>query len=609
MSPTQPSFVSRPEIVGSFGVVSSTHWIASAVAMSILERGGNAFDAAVAGGLTLQAVEPHLNGPAGEVPIVFYNARTEQTEVLCGQGVAPGAATPERFTDLGLDLIPGSGLLATVVPGAFDAWLVMLRDHGTMRLRDVFEPLIHYARNGIPVLPRINSAVAGMRTVFENHWHGSRDVYLKNGDLPQVGTMHRNPVMADTYERILSEAEAVGGDRDRQIEAARRAWYKGFVAEAMDRFSQSGDVLDVDGVPHKGLLTADDMGRWEANYEKPLSLKFRDFEVFKPGPWSQGPVMLQQLSLLDGFALEDMDPSGDEYIHLILEAGKLAFADREAAYGDPKFSDVPMEHLLSKTYAEERRRLMGETASLDLQPGIQTDAAWEAHLAAIRTRETKAAAGAGEPTVAPILGVGEPTVALPPAERGDTCHICVVDRHGNMVSATPSGGWLQSSPVIPELGFPLNSRAQMFWLQPGLPSTIAPYKRPRTTLSASLAHRDGKPYMAWGTPGGDQQDQWSLQLFLRHAVSGLNLQQSIEAPNWHTDHFPSSFWPRAAKPNTVVVDGQMPEATVTKLRDRGHDVVVGPVWSEGRLCAVSQKDGILKGGADPRTSQGYAIGR
>jgi gamma-glutamyltranspeptidase/glutathione hydrolase len=577
--------------------------------MSMLERGGNAFDAAVAGGFTLQVVEPHLNGPAGEVPILVHDVRKGKTEVICGQGVAPGAATPERFAELGLDLVPGTGLLATVVPGSFDAWMLMLRDYGSMTVREVLEPVIHYARKGVPVLPRISSAVASMRTVYENHWPGSRDIYLKNRDVPKVGAMHTNPTLADTYERILAEAEAAGGDREKQIEAARRAWYKGFVAEHIDRFSQSGTVLDAEGNPHKGLLNGDDMARWQATVEAPVSTTFRDYEVFKPGFWSQGPVMLQQLALLEGYNLEELDASGDEYVHLMLEAAKLAFADREAAYGDPAFVDVPMETLLSKDYAAARRKLISDTSSLQLQPGVATTPAWQAHLDALNRREATSAVGAGEPTVAPVLGIGEPTVALPPAERGDTCHLCVVDRHGNMVSATPSGGWLQSSPIIPELGFPLNSRAQMFWLQPDLPSTIAPYKRPRTTLSASIAHRDGKPYMAWGTPGGDQQDQWSLQLFLRHTVSGLNLQEAAEAPNWHSDHFPSSFWPRASKPNTVVVDPHMPAETVEKLRKRGHDVTLGPAWSEGRLCAVSRTDDVLKGGADPRSTQCYSIGR
>jgi gamma-glutamyltranspeptidase/glutathione hydrolase len=603
-APRPASFLTRPQIEGTFGAVASTHWIASGVAMGVLERGGNAFDAAVAAGFTLQMVEPHLNGPAGEVPIMVYDRRKGTPEVICGQGVAPAAATIERYTSLGLDLVPGTGLLAACVPGSFGAWMLLLRDYGTISLREALEPAIHYARNGVPVIPRIESSVESVRALFENYWPGSAAIYLKDGG-PRRGGIHRNESVAATYERILTEAEAAGGSRERQIEAARKAWYEGFVAGAVGRFCASGDVLDADGKPHTGLLTADDMARWQARVEKPARGKYRNYEVFKPGPWSQGPVMLQQLALLEGFPLEELDPNGAEFVHLIVECSKLAFADREAFYGDPDFVDVPLDRLLSKPYNDERRRLVGDDASAELISG-RSDEAWQRHLAAVARRRVDTAVGAGEPTVA---GTGEPTVAEPVAERGDTVHIDVVDRFGNMVAATPSGGWLQSSPVIPALGFPLGTRGQMFWLRPGLPSSLAPGKRPRTTLSASIAFRDGEPYLAWGTPGGDQQDQWSLQLFLRHAASGLGLQQSIEQPGWHSEHFPASFWPRAARPRALVVEGRMPAETVAELRRRGHEVEIGPDWSEGRLCAAARDGALLKAAADPRTTQGYAVGR
>lgn len=599
-------FLTRPQIEGTFGVVASTHWIASAVAMGILERDGNAFDAAAAAGFTLQLVEPHLNGPAGEVPIMVYDHRKGRPQVICGQGVAPDAATIERFDGMGLDLVPGTGLLAACVPGSFGAWMLLLRDYGTMTVRDVLEPAIHYARCGVPVIPRIESSVASMKSVFASYWPGSAGVYLKNGRGPKRGELHANSTLADTYERILREAEAAGGNRERQIEAARDAWYRGFVAEAIDRFCSTGDVLDADGSPHRGLLTGDDMARWTATVEQPVSAPFREFEVFKPGFWSQGPVMLQQLTLLEGFPLEDLDTNDAEFVHAVVECSKLAFADREAFYGDPAFVDVPVDRLLSRSYADERRALVSKDASGELLSGRMGESNWQRHLDAIAQRKTLAAAGAGEPTVA---GIGEPTVADVVAERGDTVHIDVIDRHGNMVAATPSGGWLQSSPVIPSLGFPLGTRAQMFWLERGLPSSLAPRKRPRTTLSNSIAFRDGEPYMVWGTPGGDQQDQWSLQIFLRHAVSGLNLQEAIEQPGWHSEHFPASFWPRAARPRALVVEGRMPARTIAELRRRGHEVEIGPDWSEGRLCVASRSGPILRAGADPRSTQGYAIGR
>lgn len=599
-------FLTRPQIEGTFGVVASTHWIPSAVAMGILERGGNAFDAAAAAGFTLQMVEPHLNGPAGEVPIMVYDRRKNHPEVICGQGVAPDAATIERFESMGLDLVPGTGLLAACVPGSFDAWMLLLRDYGTMSVRDILEPAIHYARKGVPVIPRIESSIASMRPVFEKYWPGSAAVYIPGGNAPRRGGLHTNARAADTYERILHEAEAAGGNRERQIEAARNAWYRGFVAEAIDSFCRKGDVLDAEGNPHRGLLTGDDMARWSAAIEQPVSTTFRKFEVFKPGFWSQGPVMLQQLALLEGFQLEKLGPNSAEFVHTVVECSKLAFADREAFYGDPNFVDVPAELLLSHGYAEERRKLVNDAASAELLSGRMGDTDWQRHLEALGRRKEMSGAGAGEPTVA---GTGEPTVADVVAERGDTVHIDVIDRHGNMVAATPSGGWLQSSPLIPSLGFPLGTRAQMFWLERGLPSSLAPRKRPRTTLSSSIAFRDGEPYMVWGTPGGDQQDQWSLQIFLRHAVFGLNLQEAIEQPGWHSEHFPASFWPRAARPKVLVVEGRFPAHTIAELRKRGHEVEIGADWSEGRLCAASRTGTILRAGADPRSTQGYALGR
>ncbi len=592
-------FTTRPEIEGTFGVVSTTHWIATSVAMGVLERGGNAFDAAVAAALTLQVAEPHLNGPAGEAPVMAMPAGCARPDVICGQGVAPGAATIERYHALGLDLVPGTGLLAACVPGAFDAWMLLLRDYGTIGLREALEPAIYYATEGVPVLPRITATLQGMSDLFNSHWKESAATYLVDGKAQQPGDLLRNPVLARTYARIVDQSEQAGSGRNAQIEAARDCWYRGFVAEEVDRFCRRTDILDGEGNPHQGLLTGDDMARWQARVEEPICGRFRDYDIYKFGPWSQGPVMLQQLALLAAYPLEDLDPVGPEFVHLVTECAKLAFADREAFYGDPEFVDVPMERLMSEPYNSDRRGLVGDRASNELRPGaLKDDAAWKRHAAALAARKTMAAIGAGEPTVGDIV-----------AERGDTVHLDIIDRHGNMVSATPSGGWLQSSPVIPALGFPLGTRAQMFWLEPGLPSSLAPGKRPRTTLSTSVAFRDGKPYMAWGTPGGDQQDQWSTQFFLRHVVGGMNLQQALEAPNWHSEHFPASFWPRAGRPGVIVVEERMPEATIAGLKARGHAVEVGPPWSEGRLGAVSQVDGRFRAAADPRSMQGYAVGR
>ncbi|HEU5434491.1 MAG TPA: gamma-glutamyltransferase, partial [Thermomicrobiales bacterium] len=323
----------------------------------------------------------------------------------------------------------------------------------------------------------------------------------------------------------------------------------------------------------------------------------------------QGPILLQQLALLKGFDLAAMDPLGAPFVHTVVECAKLAFADREAWFADPDFVDVPMTTLLGDAYIAERRRLVGDTASLELRSG-RPDGREPRLFAKAAGHRAALAAGIGEPTMSRD---GEALVLADGEQRGDTCHVDVVDRWGNMISATPSGGWLQSSPVIPELGFGLNTRAQMFWIADGLPTSMAPGRRPRTTLSPSFALKDGAPYMAFGTPGGDQQDQWSTIFFLRHVHFGMNLQEAIDAPSFHTEHMPSSFYPREARPGTVVLEGRMPAATAEALRRRGHTVEIGEEWSEGRLsaCAVEPTpDGtILKAAANPRGMQGYAVGR
>jgi gamma-glutamyltranspeptidase/glutathione hydrolase len=595
-------FTTRPEIRGTFGVVTSTHWVASAVGMAVLERGGNAFDAAVACGFTLQVVEPHLNGPGGDLPAVFYSKREDRVRVLCAQGPSPAAATIDAYRGLGLDLVPGSGFLAAVVPGAFDGWLTLLRDYGTRSLREVLEPAIGYARNGYPVVDRITATVETVRELFETEWPTSAAVYLKGGKPPQPGSLFANPAMAETYARILAEAEAGGGSREAVIDRARAIWAKGWVAQAIHNFVHAEPLMDVSGRRHRGLLTADDMAGWQAGYEDPATYDYGRYRVCKAGPWSQGPTLLQSLAILDGMGVGDMDPTGPDFVHAVVEAMKLAFADREAFYGDPDFVDVPMQVLLSKPYNDGRRALIGDRASLDLRPGMVPG----------YDRSLDAALGVDasvDPRALESMGVGEPTVSKSGVSSGDTVHMDIIDNQGNMFSATPSGGWLQSSPIIPELGFCLGNRAQMFWLDERSPSALAPKKRPRTTLSPGFALRDGEPYLAFGTPGGDQQDQWSLLLFLHHADHGMNLQEAIDCPAFHSEHFPSSFWPRGRKPGRVVVEGRFPQATVDGLTARGHDVQVGEDWSEGRLTAAAKDGEMLKAAANPRGMQGYAVGR
>ena len=603
-------FTTRPEILGTFGVVTSTHWIASAVGMGILEKGGNAFDAAVATGFALQCVEPHLNGPGGEAPILVHSAARKKVEVICGQGVAPQAATIAAFGKLGLDLIPGTGLLPATVPGAFDAWMVLLRDYGTMSLAQVLEPAVAMWMHGFPVVPRMTETIKTVEALFREHWTTSAALYLPEGKPVQPGTIFANPTLGKTYTRVLNEAQAAGGDRVRQIEAARKTWYKGFVAEAIDTFCRTQAVMDVSGRPHKGLLTGDDMARWQASVEAPLTYDYGRYCVAKCGPWSQGPVLLQQLALLAGSGIDKLDPTSPDFVHLMVEAAKLAYADREAFYGDPDFTDVPMQTLLSKRYNDERRKLIGSRASHELRPGIVEGLDYRLDLAAATRRgDLKRGAGAGEPTVGTLAGAGEPTTSKMGHVRGDTVHLDIIDRHGNMVSATPSGGWLQSSPIIPELGLCLGTRGQMFWLDAKAPAALVPGKRPRSTLSPGIALRDGEAYLAFGTPGGDQQDQWATQLLLRHIHAGQNLQEAIDCPAFHTEHILSSFWPRTVRTGVVVVEGRMPQATIEDLRRRGHTVEVGDDWSEGRLTAAARDGRLLKAAANARGMQGYAVGR
>ena len=592
-------FTTRPEIEGTFGVVTSTHWIATAVGMSVLEKGGNAFDAGIATAFALQVLEPHLNGPGGDVPVIVHDVKRGKTEVVCGQGPAPAGAPLAHYRSLGLDMVPGTGLLAACVPGMFDAWMLLLRDYGTMRVADVLTPAIFYARSGHPLVERASATIGVVADLFRDHWPTSAAVYLPDGKVPQPGVLFTNPTLADTYERVLREAESAGSDRVAQIERARKIWSQGFVAEAIDKFCRTQEVMDVTGERHRGVLTGADMAAWQAHVEAPLTYDYGRYTVCKAGIWSQGPVLLQQLALLKGFDLDGLDPTGTEFIHLQVECAKLAFADREKFYGDPDFSDIPAATLLSDRYNDERRKLVTDKASLDLRPG-----SIEGFGAVVAMRRAEGARGA-----VGAFGAGEPTVGRLGEVNGDTVHFDIVDRDGNMISSTPSGGWLQSSPVIPELGFCLGTRAQMFWLDEKHPAALVPGKRPRTTLSPTMALRDGEPYLAWGSPGGDQQDQWTTQFFLRHVHCDMNLQEAIDAPAWHSEHFPISFWPRTARPGVLVIESRVPEATIKELRARGHEVEVGPGWSEGRLTAASRVGPRRRAAANPRGMQGYAAGR
>ena len=595
------SFTTRPTLQGTFGMSASTHWLATASAQSVLERGGNAFDAVVAGAFVLHIVEPHLNGPGGDMTGIFVTAENpSEPVVLMGQGPAPAAATREHYLAEGLELVPGAGALAAAVPAAVDAWLLLLQEHGTWELQDVLAFAVDYARNGHPVVGRVGSTIESVAELFTEHWPTSAAQWMPAGRAPRDGEIIRNEAYASVLDRLVA-AGSSAGTRTARIEAARREWREGFVARAAVDF-QAAAHRHSSGTDHAGVMTMEDFAGCQARFEPAVTFDFRGHTIAKTGAWGQGPALLQTLAILDGFDDEHLDPSSAVGAHTILEAQKLALADRDSYYGD---AEVPLDYLLSAEYAAERRALITDRASSEIRPGNVPG-----HTPFIPPLRTEylppALAGAGG-----FAGAGEPTVMPTGETRGDTCHIDVVDQWGNMVSATPSGGWLQSSPAIPELGFCLGSRLQMTWLEEGAPSTLMAGKRPRTTLTPTLVLRDGKPVTALGSPGGDQQDQWQLLYLLRTIVGGYSPQQAVDAPALHTTSMAGSFWPRTWTPAGAVVEDRLGEEVISDLEARGHAVTRAGDWALGRLSSVvsEPETGLLKAAANPRGAQGYAAGR
>ncbi|QGN31857.1 gamma-glutamyltransferase family protein [Microlunatus sp. Gsoil 973] len=591
-------FTTRPELAGTFGMVTSTHWLASQSGMAVLEAGGNAFDAAVATGFVLQVVEPHLNGPGGDLPLILKRVDHEP-EVLCGQGGAPAGATIEHFRDLGLATVPGTGLLAAAVPGSSVAWLTLLRDHGTMWPADILKYAIHYAESGHPVVERVAALISKMADYFRTYWPTSAQTWLP---APRPGQLQTNPVLARTYSRLVQESQRAD-TREAACDRAIRAWSEGFVAEAIDAFAKR-PMMDSSGTEHTGVITGSDLANWRPSYEQPMSLSWRDNTIYKAAGWAQSPVFLETLAIMDPLldarfgSDKNWKGFGADQIHLVVEAQKLAFADRDAWFGDaPDHQDLA--GLLDPAYLASRRSLISETASLDLRPG---------RLNGLDPRLPDLSV-----VTAPVedASSGEPTVQRDGRTKGDTCHMDVVDRWGNVVSATPSGGWLHSSPTVPDLGFCLGTRLQMVWLEPGLPSSLVPGRRPRTTLSPGMAVAQDGTVTGFGTPGGDQQDQWAMVFWLAHTLGGMNLQAAIDQPTFNIKSMISSFEPRVPEPGVVEVEGRFGADVIADLQRRGHTVTVTGDWSLSRMTAASYdpNTGVLKAGANPRGMQGYAVGR
>jgi gamma-glutamyltranspeptidase/glutathione hydrolase len=568
-------------------MVATEHYLSALIGVEVLKRGGNAVDAAVAATFAEGVVNPHMHTIGGEVPMLIYTADSGQVSAINGNTAAPQRATIEWFTGQGMALIPGEGLLAAGVPAAPGALITALERFGTMTLADVLQPALELARDGFPVHPGLVGpsdylpfSIWHCRGAFQERWPTSAQLYLPQRRLPDVGTIFRNPDLAGVFERLLrAERRAASRGRSAGLSAALDLFYRGEIAQHIAAFARQ----------HGGLLDVDDFAAFETKVETPVSATYRGYEVFKCGPWSQGPVFLQQLRLLEGYDLRALGHNTAAYIHLVTEASKLAFADREAYYGDPDFVQVPIRELFSDAYTAARRTLIDpEQASLELRPGDPL------HGKALR------------PGQGPLVGREW--------QRG-TVHVAVVDRHRNLVAATPSGAWIAGSPVIEGLGFPLTSRIQVFYLDPRHPNALAPRKRPRTTLTPSLVLRHGQPFMAFGTMGLDQQDQWTLQCFLNVVEFGMPLQEAIEAPKFSSKHFPSSIYPHTAEPGVLRVEGRVPYEVRRALQALGHQIVIQPDWIEGYIVGVQvdHDGGVVHGGADPRGElstllPAYAIG-
>ncbi len=575
-------FTTRPVIMGTNGMVTSGHYLASRIGLHILEEGGNAVDAGVAMGFALAVLEPYIYGIGGEVPILIYLADEKRVVSLSGQGPAPKKATIDWFRKNGIETIPGDGLLAAAVPDAVSTWIAALSRFGTMRLAQVLSPAMELAKRGFPMFGRLASAFERSKEQFLEKWPSSARAYLPDGRVPAVGEIYVQKDLAGMFATLV-EAESRERRRGRReaLQAAHDVFYKGEIAKRIITFITESRLPDSTGTLHGGLIAKEDLSRYATRVEDPVTANYRGYDVFKCGPWSQGPVFLQQLTILEGFDLSSLGHNSPEYIHLLIETAKLAFADREKYYGDPDFVDVPLDILLSKAYAAKRRTLIDpERASLELRPG---------NAPPVKPRERKGG-----------LDI----------HKGDTTHLDAADRWGNMMSATPSGGWFRSSPVIEGLGFPLGTRMQMFYLDKGHANALSPGKRPRTTLTPTIVLKDGRPFMALGTPGADQQDQWSLQFFINCVDFGMNMQVAVDAPTFHTSHFPASFHPHSAQPGIMHLESRIPESTIAALRGKGHTVEVGGDWSHGRVLGIrfDAGSGVLYGVATARLDTGYAMG-
>ena len=572
-----PSY--RPSVSGTTHMVSSGHYLAAAAGYRILEQGGNAIDAGVASGITINVTLPHMTSFAGVAPIVIYLAETRQVVTISGLGRWPHSVSLEYFQDTFGEIPPGYP--RSVVPAACDAWLTALEQYGTMTFEQVVTPALELAEGGFPISWRLSNAISQAQSRIAE-WPTSRAVFMPHGTPLKVGDQLGRGGLAGIFHNMIDiERAKSGAGRQAAIRAARDYFYKGEIAEQMVRFCQQ----------HGGFLTMEDFTSFQVKAEPPEVGSYKEYQVYTCGPWCQGPSLIQTLAILEGLDLSQMGHNSPDYVHSVVEATKLAFADREAYYGDPEFVDVPMDALLSKGYAAERRAMIDQATAWPQMPPPGDPAG-------VLERT-----GDGHPTGTPV--------AKPGQWEHDTSYTCVVDRWGNAFSGTPSDGDL-GAPLVPGLDVTVSGRGSQSWLEPDHPSSLAPWKRPRLTPNPALALKDGELFIPFVTPGGDAQVQAMAQTFLNIVELGMDPQQAIEAPRAVSMSFPNSFWPHTYLPGRLAVEGRLPKAVIGELEKRGHEIEVWDDWTAaaGGMCAimVNREQGILMAGADPRR-ESYAIGR
>jgi gamma-glutamyltranspeptidase / glutathione hydrolase len=581
----------RGEVRASHGVVAAGRTFTVDAGARVMAAGGNAIDAGVASIFAASVVEISHFGLGGEAPIIIYSARDRRVIVINGQGSAPKAANPQLFA--GKDVIPGNGPLGATIPAAVDSASIALAKYGTKSLAEVLQPAIELA-DGFPMYEFLHHYFETERKACEPYaW--TMQTYYPGGTITPVGQMFRQPNLAATL-RALSAAEkaalAGGASREQAIQAGRDAFYKGAIARDM-----TAAVREAGGV-----MTEDDLASYAGKIEEPTSAPYRGYTVYKAGFWNQGPSLLQTLRILEGFDLRAMGAGSADAIHTTVEAIKLAYADRDRYYGDPDFVKVPGDVLLSAPYAAARRALIDpKHASLEQRPGDPARGT-----ALLPTASVGWHTPASESGRAAASESGHATASESELEKehGDTTSLQVADADGNLFSATPSSGWILGGAFVAgKTGVPMSNRMQAFHLDPSSPNVLAGGKRPRTTLTPTIVLKDGKPFLAIGTPGGDSQDQQILLVLLNIIDFGMDVQAAIEAPRVNSLHPVSSFDNHRAQPGVLEVETSLPPAVLSELRARGHVLVLRTPFgiSTGVVAAgIDPATGRLRGGADLR---------